>query len=101
MAHIGHALAADPVYGGKPRHTSPEVVLALEDFNRQALHARKLSLIHPESGASMTWKAPIPDDLTTLLYALRADVGLQAEEDWDDEDWGDDDNDCEIIYVKD
>lgn len=100
MAHIGHALAADPVYGGKPRHTSPEVVLALEDFNRQALHARKLSLIHPESGASMTWKAPIPEDLTTLLYALRADVGLQAEEDWDDEEWGDDD-DCEIIYVKD
>ncbi len=100
MAHIGHPLAADPVYGGRPRLTSPELNLALEDFQRQALHARKLSLQHPETGKTMSWKAPVPDDLTTLLLALRADAGM-TEEDWDDEDDWDDEGDCEVIYVKD
>lgn len=102
MAHIGHALAADPVYGGKPRHTSPEVVLALEDFHRQALHARKLSLIHPQTSAEVSWKAPLPEDLDILLHAMRADAGMTPE-DWnnDDTDWEDDDGDCEVIYVKD
>ncbi|MBS1157395.1 MAG: rluD [Proteobacteria bacterium] len=100
MAHIGHPLAADPVYGGRPRLTSPELNLALEDFQRQALHARKLSLQHPESGKTMSWKAPIPDDFDTLLLALRADAGM-SEEDWDNEDDWDDEDDCEVIYVKD
>ena len=101
MAHIGHPLAADPVYGGRPRLTSPEMMLALEDFNRQALHARKLSLIHPESGKTMTWKAPIPEDMIQLLQALRADAGMTEEDDWDEDDWGDDDeSDCEVFYVK-
>lgn len=100
MAHIGHPLAADPVYGGKPRLISPEIRLALEDFNRQALHARRLSLQHPESSKSMTWKAPIPDDFANLLLALRADAGL-AEEEWDDDDDWEDDDECEVIYVKD
>ncbi|SFN65638.1 23S rRNA pseudouridine1911/1915/1917 synthase [Formivibrio citricus] len=101
MAHIGHPLAADPVYGGKPRLASQEMTLALEDFNRQALHARKLSLVHPENGKTMTWKAPVPEDMTALLYALRADAGMaEEEEDWDDDDWGDEDDNCEIFYVK-
>ena len=85
--------------GGRPRLTSPEIVLALEDFNRQALHARKLSLIHPQTGAEAGWKAPLPQDMETLLHALRADAGM-AEEGWDDdEDW-DDDDECEVFYIK-
>lgn len=99
MAHIGHPLAADPVYGGKPRLVSPEIRLALEDFNRQALHARKLSLQHPETGQTLSWKALIPDDLNNLLLALRADAGMEQEE-WDDEEDWEDDSDCEVIYVK-
>lgn len=100
MAHIGHPLAADPVYGGRPRTTTPELALALEDFNRQALHARKLSLIHPENGKAMTWKAPIPEDMMNLLYALRADLDTPEGDHWDEDDWGDEEDDCEIIYVK-
>ncbi|MDR3414135.1 MAG: 23S rRNA pseudouridine(1911/1915/1917) synthase RluD [Formivibrio sp.] len=101
MAHIGHPLAADPVYGGKPRLASIELNLALEDFHRQALHARKLSLQHPLTGKTMSWKAPIPDDLNTLLHALRADAGM-SEEDWgSEESWNEeDDGECEVIYVK-
>jgi len=98
MAHINHPLAADPVYGIAPKmDTSSEVRMALEELNRQALHARKLSLVHPESGKTMTWKAAIPFDLEQLIGTLRADVGMSQDELDDDED---DDHDCELIYVR-
>ncbi|HSC79467.1 MAG TPA: 23S rRNA pseudouridine(1911/1915/1917) synthase RluD [Chitinolyticbacter sp.] len=100
LAHIGHPLAADPVYGGRPRLFAPEIMLALEGFARQALHAKKLSLVHPLSGKTMTWRAPLPEDFELLIAALRAEQGL-SEEDWDD-DWDDDDEDgVEVVYVRD
>ena len=99
MTHINHPLAADPVYGIAPKmDTSDEVRMALEDLNRQALHARKLSLVHPESGKTMTWKAAIPFDLEQLIGTLRADMGM-SQDDFD-EDEEDDDHDCELIYVR-
>lgn len=100
MAHIGHPLAADSVYNLKQVRTSIEVDMALDDFNRQALHARKLALVHPVTGKTMQWKAPIPQDFENLLAALRFDAHPddEADDDWDDED---DDHDCEIIYVRD
>ncbi|WP_028455590.1 23S rRNA pseudouridine(1911/1915/1917) synthase RluD [Chitinilyticum litopenaei] len=100
MAHIGHPLAADSTYNARPVKVSPEVELALDDFQRQALHARKLALVHPESGKTMQWKAPIPQDFENLLAALRFDAHPddEGDDDWDDED---DDHDCEIIYVRD
>ncbi|MBE9610349.1 23S rRNA pseudouridine(1911/1915/1917) synthase RluD [Chitinilyticum piscinae] len=100
MAHIGHPLAADSVYNARPVKVSPEVDLALEDLARQALHARKLALVHPETGKTMQWKAPIPADFDALLAALRFDAHPDddEDEDWDDDD---DDHDCEIIYVRD
>ncbi|AOY01724.1 23S rRNA pseudouridine(1911/1915/1917) synthase RluD [Jeongeupia sp. USM3] len=99
MAHIGHPLAADPVYGGRPRLFAPEIMLALEDFGRQALHAKKLSLVHPASGKTMTWKSPLPADFEGLLAALRVEAGS---DDADDDDWDDDDDhDVELVYVRD
>ncbi len=73
MSHIGHPLIADPMYGGKIRFPkkAPEALKdALKGFNRQALHAKKLTLTHPISGESMSWKAPLPDDLQALLRML-------------------------------
>ncbi len=99
MAHIGHPLAADPVYGGRPKLQAPEIQLALDDFARQALHAKKLSLVHPSSGKTMTWKSSLPEDFENLLAALRAAAGL--DDDWDEDDWDDeDDSDMEVIYVR-
>ncbi|SMC26162.1 23S rRNA pseudouridine1911/1915/1917 synthase [Andreprevotia lacus DSM 23236] len=99
MAHIGHPLAADPVYGGRPKLQEPEVNMALEDFARQALHAKKLSLVHPASGKTMTWKSPLPQDFDILLNVLRSAAGL--DDDWDEDDWDDeDDGDTEVIYVR-
>jgi len=40
-------------------------------LNRQALHAARLSLAHPTTGAAMQFAAPLPDDMQTTLEALR------------------------------
>jgi 23S rRNA pseudouridine1911/1915/1917 synthase len=65
MAHLGYPLVGDPVYG---RHQPTDPRLAA--FPRQALHAFRLGLIHPASGKTMQWFAPLPADLAALLRAL-------------------------------
>ncbi|HPR06537.1 MAG TPA: 23S rRNA pseudouridine(1911/1915/1917) synthase RluD [Denitromonas sp.] len=62
MTHVGHPLVGDPVYG--KRRCLNE---ALQAFPRQALHAFQLGLIHPGSGESMVWTAPMPDDMQQLI----------------------------------
>jgi 23S rRNA pseudouridine1911/1915/1917 synthase len=63
--HIRHPIVGDSVYRRGTRHG-----LA---FGRQALHAAELSLVHPRSGQSMTWRAPPPADFKRLLQGLRRD----------------------------
>ena len=74
MAHIGHPLVGDPVYGRGASSGSGATVAAVRAFPRQALHAIRLGLVHPRNGAAMTWEAPIPDDLSALLTELEADA---------------------------
>ena len=73
MAYVEHPLIADPMYGGKirfPKKAEEALKDVLKGFNRQALHAKKLTLMHPISGEEMSWKAPLPKDLDVLLKAL-------------------------------
>jgi len=74
LSHVGHPLIGDPMYGGRvrfPKKASDELKQELLSFKRQALHSKKLSLIHPISGESMSWKAPLPDDMLMLLEVLK------------------------------
>lgn len=76
MAHIRHPLVGDLTYGGRPRPpkaASDDMMGALRGFQRQALHAVKLSLAHPLTGEVLSWEAPRPDDMTQLIEALRRD----------------------------
>ena len=79
MTHIGHALIGDPVYGRRlavlPRQVAevPEVAA----FQRQALHASQLTLIHPCSDESVTFTAPLPRDMTQLCAALQLEASEQ------------------------
>jgi 23S rRNA pseudouridine1911/1915/1917 synthase len=67
LASIGHALAGDPVYGKAKSGDA-----RLDAFARQALHAWRLALVHPATGAEMAWEAPLPADFAQLLEDLRA-----------------------------
>lgn len=74
MAHCGHALIGDPVYGGR-RKLSPKAigeagVAAVSAFPRQALHAATLGFKHPVSGEFLQFEAEIPQDMRELLRAL-------------------------------
>ncbi len=73
LAHIHHPIVGDPVYGGRPRvpRGLDEALRArLQGFPRQALHARRLGLLHPRSGEAMQWEAPPPADMDELITAL-------------------------------
>ena len=74
MAHIHHPLLGDPVYGGRPKlpkGADDALREALGSLRRQALHAARLTLAHPETGETLSWEAPRPDDFEAVLDALR------------------------------
>jgi len=77
MAHIQHPLVGDPLYGGGlklPKGASEPLIAALRGFRRQALHAEKLSFVHPATGETMTFTTPRPPDMEALIDALRQDT---------------------------
>ena len=73
MSYIGHPLVADPMYGGKlrfPKKADEELKDALKSFNRQALHAKKLTFTHPTTNEEVSFKVPLPEDMQDLLQVL-------------------------------
>lgn len=76
MAHARYPLIGDPLYGGRPKlppGAADALKEILREFPRQALHARKLSFIHPRTGDTLSFRAALPDDLLMLLDYLRED----------------------------
>ncbi|MGN6328750.1 23S rRNA pseudouridine(1911/1915/1917) synthase RluD [Rhodanobacter caeni] len=77
LAHIQHPLVGDPLYGGGlklPKGASAELAATLRGFRRQALHAEKLSFVHPATGEAVSFHADRPADQQSLIEALRADL---------------------------
>ena len=76
LAHAGHGLIGDPVYGGarklSHRALSGAAIAAVTAFPRQALHAATLGFIHPVSGEKMAFEAPLPADMAALTALTRA-----------------------------
>lgn len=74
LSHVGHPIVGDPVYGTAPRAgLNAAQRQALLAFSRQALHAHTLGFIHPQSGQSMKFHAPLPDDMQRLIEILSDD----------------------------
>ena len=67
LAHVGHPLVGDGVYGRRRLGTDP----ALARFPRQALHAASLGFVHPRSGDALRFDSPVPADIADLLTGLR------------------------------
>jgi 23S rRNA pseudouridine1911/1915/1917 synthase len=73
LAHYGHALIGDPVYGtraGRAVARSGEIGARIAAFPRQALHARRLGFAHPVDGRTLTFDSRLPADLHELFIAL-------------------------------
>ena len=66
MAHIGHPLLGDLVYG----HKRPE-----KGLSGQCLHARALRFLHPRTGELVTFTCPLPDYFQDVLARLGPPVG--------------------------
>jgi 23S rRNA pseudouridine1911/1915/1917 synthase len=77
LAHIGFPIVGDPVYGRRlavPAGATPALAAALRGLSRQALHAARLELLHPQTGIPLVVEAPLPADLCALLQALDEDL---------------------------
>jgi 23S rRNA pseudouridine1911/1915/1917 synthase len=72
MAHISLPIVGDPVYGrrGVPRGLSESQRQAWNGFRRQALHAARIVLPHPDDGRLIEASAPLPTDFQALVDAL-------------------------------
>lgn len=86
LAHVGTPVLCDKLYGGfasltlgeiagkrgapaKPRGEDADFDAPI--LRRQALHARRLTFTHPETGKEITVEAPIPEDMRRTLEAIR------------------------------
>jgi 23S rRNA pseudouridine1911/1915/1917 synthase len=77
MAHLGHPLLGDEVYGSgfktKANRLEARAKDALRDLGRQALHAAVLGFEHPATGEALRFESSLPHDLATLVEALRGE----------------------------
>lgn len=76
LAHLGCPLIGDPLYGKQRalKAVGPHAAAADEaarEFPRQALHAAVLGFVHPITDQTLRFEAPLPQDMQTLLGALR------------------------------
>ncbi len=81
MSSLHHPIVGDSRYGGRrrlPPAPSDALVGAFDDFSRHALHARRLTFVHPSTDERMALESPIPDDLAALLSALETDLTAAA-----------------------
>ncbi|MGH6619419.1 MAG: RluA family pseudouridine synthase [Alphaproteobacteria bacterium] len=78
MAHIGHPIIGDPVYGRRATAlsktlapgTAPGTAQAIHAFSRQALHARLIGFDHPRTGSRLKFESEPPNDMRDLIRAL-------------------------------
>ncbi|MCC9609032.1 RluA family pseudouridine synthase [Blastopirellula sp. JC732] len=74
LAHAGHAVLCDPLYGGRRvltlgelKHNDDPTVL----LGRTALHARRLAIAHPDDGQVREFIAPLPQDILQTQAKLQ------------------------------
>ncbi len=75
LAHVGCPVLCDRLYGGRSEITRGEIRRAVGDsdvlIDRQALHARRLKVKHPDTNQPIEFSAPLPSDIQGVLAELR------------------------------
>ncbi len=80
MSHINHPIVGDQVYGGryKPIAGASEMLSeTLRGFKRQALHAARLGVVHPETGENISWECDMPADMRHLVEVLTQEMPVK------------------------
>ncbi len=81
LQHLGYPLVGDPAYGTAQRRLasfSPTLQSLLSNASRQALHAKRLTFSHPDSGDEIKVRSALPSDLARLVRLLRDDARRHA-----------------------
>lgn len=74
LAHLGHPIVGDPVYGYKRRWWIKNFPMAMDlvpSINRQMLHSETLGFVHPDSGEFCRFNAPMPADMVYVIKGLK------------------------------
>jgi 23S rRNA pseudouridine1911/1915/1917 synthase len=77
LSSIGHPILGDPVYGRKGRPgaiNDPVLKECIRRMNRQALHAFRLVINHPQTGVRVEFISAIPQDMKEVLECLRSQI---------------------------
>ena len=84
MAHLGHSVVGDPVYGRPmrsgqmPDAAARDCLAEIRRFGRQALHAARLALAHPVTGDALEFETPLPADMQALIGAIEDGIARRA-----------------------
>ncbi len=70
LQSIGHPVVGDATYGGVRRHL-PADLRVVASLERPFLHAARLAFRHPADGSPLTFEAPLPADLASVLAHLQ------------------------------
>lgn len=79
MSYKSYPLIGDQLYGARlslPAGCELSLAESLKNFQRQALHARRLGVSHPETKEIMHWEADLPTDMKFLLGKLEKDFAM-------------------------
>jgi 23S rRNA pseudouridine1911/1915/1917 synthase len=79
LQHLGLPVAGDETYNGRAKALKmarelkrDDLLNALQSLNGQALHAWRLTFMHPRTNEPISVEAPLPDDMGKLLALLRS-----------------------------
>ena len=106
LKSIGFPIVGDPLYGSPKTQFAPHIMDAIAALDRQALHALKLSFVHPITEKKMEFRSKIPRDMRFLLSELSEKEPNFADDYKEDTKFIDDydedtaDSTWEIIYAK-
>jgi len=72
LSAIGHPIVGDALYGGVHKRVANDV-RAVQRLTRPFLHAERLAFTHPRTGERLSFDAPLPDDLLSVLHDITPD----------------------------
>jgi 23S rRNA pseudouridine1911/1915/1917 synthase len=82
LTDLGHSIVGDPIYGKSllkkkvKKYFYKEKLELIKQFDRQALHAVKLSFEHPITNKYLNFQSPLPIDMKKLISVLKTEEPL-------------------------